>query len=83
MKGWEALLRAKVLRARAALSWLLLHPAKVVLRLLASTALREARLATGHHWVACPIGPMHLLLETASHQKLKLFRCPFRKSLPL
>ena len=49
--------QAKALRAKAAaLRRLLLLPAKVVLQLLASTALREARPATGHHWVVCPIG---------------------------
>ena len=53
MSGWAALFQAKALLAKAAaLRRLLLLPAKVVLRLLASTVLREARLATAHHWVA-------------------------------
>ena len=70
--GRAALLRARALRAKAAAlrRLLLLLPAKVVLRLLESTALRETRLATGHHWVACPIGPMPLLLVTANQQRL-------------
>ena len=63
MSGWAALFQAKALLAKAAAHGMLLIPAKVVLRLPASTALREALPATGHHQVACPIGPMPLLLE--------------------
>ena len=56
MTGRAALLQAKALRAKAAaLGQLLLLPAKVVLRLLASTALMEAR--PGH--LASPGGVPH------------------------